>query len=193
MTPGLADMTWLNPPPHHAFGDGTLSVRTAKETDFWRETFYGFWRDNGHFLYRPVEGDFTAEVTVNGNYEVLYDQAGLMARLSESHWVKCGIEFTDGHMYFSVVVTNDKSDWSLRKIPTDGSGVKLRLTRHGEAIRVQYYDTDEQRWNMVRLAYLPPSRCIDVGMMCCSPLRQGFEVTFSGFAVGPAISTELHD
>jgi len=186
-------LTWLNPPDAFREEGDRIHVTTGDKGDFWRGTFYDFWHDNGHFLHQPVEGDFSAEVTVEGKFEALYDQAGLMARLSESHWVKCGIEFTDGHMYFSVVVTNDKSDWSLRKIPTDGNGVKLRLTRHGEAIRVQYYDTDEQRWNMVRLAYLPPSRCIDVGMMCCSPLRQGFEVTFSGFAVGPAISTELHD
>ena len=51
---GFAGMSWLNPPPHHVFGDGTLHVRTGKETDFWRETFYGFRRDNGHFFYRPM-------------------------------------------------------------------------------------------------------------------------------------------
>jgi len=44
----------------------------------------------------------------------------------------------------------------------------------------------------VRLAYFPISKTVDVGMMCCSPQREGFEVTFSGFSVGPPISRELH-
>ena len=44
-----------------------------------------------------------------------------------------------------------------------------------------------------RLAYFPPSKTVDIGMMCCSPQREGFEVTFSDFSVGPAISKELHD
>ncbi|MER9754444.1 DUF1349 domain-containing protein [Mesorhizobium sp. M0166] len=187
------DLTWLNPPPHHAFGNDTVHVRTGKETDFWRETFYGFWRDNGHFLYREVEGDFSAEVTVKGQYEVLYDQAGLMVRLSETHWIKAGIEYTDGLMYFSVVVTNDASDWSLASIPADPDGVRIRLTRHAETIRVQYLDASDKHWKPVRLAYFPPSKTVDVGMMCCSPQREGFEVTFSDFSIGPPISRELHD
>ncbi|RWB23162.1 MAG: DUF1349 domain-containing protein [Mesorhizobium sp.] len=188
----LAGMTWLNPPPHHVFGDGTLHVRTGKETDFWRETFYGFRRDNGHFLYGPVAGDFSAEVTIKGDYEALYDQAGLMLRLSETHWIKAGIEYTDGLAYFSVVVTNDRSDWSLVAIPPNPNGVRIRLTRHAEAIRVQYLDASDSHWKPVRLAYFPTSKSVDVGMMCCSPQREGFEVTFSDFVVAPPIPRDLH-
>ena len=185
-------MTWLNPPPEFREQDGSLIARSGKETDFWRETFYGFWRDNGHFFHRSVAGDFTAEVTIKGNYDALYDQAGLMMRLSETHWVKAGVEFTDGRMYFSVVITNDVSDWSLVAIPTDPAGVRIRLTRHREAVRVQYLDCGDNSWKPVRLGYFPPSDRVDVGMMCCSPQREGFEVTFSGFSVGPPISRELH-
>lgn len=193
MKSDFAGMTWLNPPPHHEFGDGMLHVRTGKETDFWRETFYGFRRDNGHFLYRPVAGDFSAEVTIKGDYKVLYDQAGLMARLSETHWIKAGIEYTDGLAYFSVVVTSDRSDWSLVAIPADPDGLRIRLTRHAEAIRIQYRDVADGHWKLVRLAYFPPSRSVDVGIMCCSPQREGFEVTFSDLVLGPPISRELHD
>ncbi len=188
---GLDNHTWLNPPPKHFFAGGALNVETGKETDFWRETFYGFWRDNGHFLHAPVSGDFTAEVTVEGRYETLYDQAGLMIRLSESHWIKAGIEYTDGVMYFSTVVTNGASDWSLIKIPA-AEKVSIRLTRHHEAIRVQYLDVTDNGWKPARLAYFPPTASVHVGVMCCSPQREGFRVTFSDYVVGPAISRELH-
>jgi regulation of enolase protein 1 (concanavalin A-like superfamily) len=186
-------LKWLNEPPRYTNDGGLLRVTTGHETDFWRETFYGFWRDNGHFLYRSVTGDFTAEVTIKGEYEALYDQAGLMMRLGETHWVKAGIEFTDGRMYFSVVITNDVSDWSLVAIPTDPAGVRIRLTRHREAVRVQYLDSGDNSWKPVRLGYFPPSDRVDVGMMCCSPQRAGFEVAFADFVVGPPISKELHD
>ncbi|MDX8482554.1 DUF1349 domain-containing protein [Mesorhizobium sp. VK24D] len=185
-------LRWLNEPPRYTSTDNVFRVVTGGETDFWRETFYGFWRDNGHFLYRSVSGDFTAEVTIKGNYEALYDQAGLMMRLGETHWVKAGIEFTDGRMYLSVVVTNDVSDWSLVAVPTSPDGVRIRLTRHREAARVQYLDPGDNSRKPVRLAYFPPSASVDIGMMCCSPQRAGFEVAFRDFLVGPPISRELH-
>jgi uncharacterized protein len=185
-------LTWLNPPPHYELRGGDHFVRTGKNTDFWRDTFYGFRRDDGHFLYRTVEGDFSAEVTIKANYDTLYDQAGLMARLGPLHWVKLGIEYTDGETYFSVVITNGMSDWSIRPVANLPEGVRMRMTRHAEAIRVQLLDHETKHWLPVRLGYLPPSHSIHVGMMCCSPQREGFEVTFSDFTIGPPIDRTLH-
>jgi regulation of enolase protein 1 (concanavalin A-like superfamily) len=191
--PVTNELQWLNKPRYSEFRDGALFIRTDNETDFWRETFYDFWRDSGHFAYQTVEGDFTAEVTIDGRYEALYDQAGLMVRLSETHWLKAGIEYTDDQICFSVVVTNDTSDWSMLKIASAATELRMRLTRHGETMRVQYFDVENNQWQMVRLAYLPRSASIDVGMMCCSPQREGFEVTFRDFKIGAPISRELHE
>lgn len=188
----MTDLKWLNPPENVTQDGDVLRVTTGDKTDFWRGTFYGFYRDNGHFLHQRVEGDFTAEVSVGGDYRVLYDQAGLMIRLSESHWIKAGIEHTDGKNYFSVVVTNTMSDWSLVEVPGATTDIRIRLTRHAEAIRVQYYDPLEGTFVPVRLAYFPPTVAVDVGMMCCSPQRSGFEATFKRFRVGEAISRDLH-
>lgn len=186
-------LEWYSAPSSCSYKDGTLEVVTGDKTDYWRETFYDFWRDDGHFLSREVEGDFSAEVTVQGDYEALYDQAGLMMRLSESHWIKTGIEFTDGQMYFSVVVTNNQSDWSLVQVPVDTGGIRIRLTRHHEAIRVQYLNSENGTWIPVRLAYFPPTKTVQVGMMCCSPERAGFTARFKDFVIGPPIGRELHD
>ena len=189
----LKDLAWLNPPASHSFDGDALHVVTGAETDFWRETFYGFRRDSGHFLHTAVTGDFTAEVTVEGRYKALYDQAGLMIRLSKLNWIKAGVEYTDGEPYFSTVVTNDTSDWSLTRITVGDAGVRIRLTKIGEAIRVQYLDITDQRWKPARLTYFPAANCIEVGVMCCSPKREGFRATFGDFTVGAPISRELHD
>src|SRR5262245_7888603 len=103
-------MQWYNEPPHWLVDDETIVVRSARKTDFWRKTHYGFIRDSGHFYYQEVQGDFKAEVKVLGEYAALYDQAGLMVRLDEANWVKCGIEFVEGVQHASVVVTRDYSD-----------------------------------------------------------------------------------
>ncbi|WP_309083436.1 DUF1349 domain-containing protein [Chelativorans sp.] len=184
---------WLNPPPRFEIGETEIMARTRANTDFWQGTFYGFHRDSGHFYGKRVEGDFTAEVTIHGRYEVLYDQAGLMVRLDAHHWVKTGIEQTDGENYLSVVVTNRQSDWSLLKFSGAADDVRIRLTRHGEAIRVQYIDPADGHWKLARLAYLRPAPAMQVGVMCCSPEREGFEVTFRDFSIGAPISRQLHD
>jgi len=115
----LSRMSWLNPPPESREENGRLIARSGFETDFWQGTYYGFHRDSGHFLHQTRNGDFTAETSFAGRYEALYDQAGLMIRHDEKHWVKCGIEFTDGARHFSVVVTNGRSDWSAFRLTDD--------------------------------------------------------------------------
>ena len=87
---------WLNPPDDWSGDTTRLELRTGARTDFWRQTFYGFIRDSGHAFLRPVSGDFTASVKARGDYEALYDQTGLLLRIGETHWIKAGIEFTDG-------------------------------------------------------------------------------------------------
>lgn len=188
-----ADFSWHNAPPSVLFEDNDVTVVTGLETDFWRQTFYGFWRDNGHFLSKSVAGDFSVEVTVQGEYEALYDQAGLMIRLSESHWIKAGIEFTDGQTHLSVVITNDQSDWSLLAVPFDRDGIRIRLTRHAEAIRIQYLNVLDNGWKPVRLGYFPATGTVDVGIMCCSPKREGFKARFKDFHLGAPIGKDLHD
>ena len=135
----MSGFEWLNPPPRWSGDAGALELETGANTDFWRETFYGFVRDSGHAWLRPVEGDFSLSVRFRGAYETLYDQAGLMLRRDDGTWIKTGIEYTDGAMHFSVVVTGPRSDWSV--IPLDAgpdTEVAARLTRHGDAVRVQY-------------------------------------------------------
>ncbi|MBB3975193.1 hypothetical protein GGQ64_000369 [Rhizobium azooxidifex] len=184
---------WLNEPKEWSGDAQHLALRTDAGTDFWRKTFYGFERDSGHAYLAPVQGDFTASATVSGRYEALYDQAGLMLRLDAANWIKCGIEFTDGLMHFSVVVTRGVSDWSV--IPLHGVSpddpLSVRLTRHDDAVRVQFR-FGESPWQMARLCPFSAGDAF-VGVTACSPEREGFEAVFSGLVVGPPIARALHD
>jgi regulation of enolase protein 1 (concanavalin A-like superfamily) len=193
MSPLAAEFHWLNEPPRFEWRGEALVVETGAKTDFWNNTFYGFKNTNGHFYGRPVAGDFSAEVEFSADYQVLYDQAGLMLRVDGDTWLKTGVEFTDGARHFSVVVTrNDQSDWSVMPLGGERTDpVVVRLTRHGEALRVQVMDGGV--WRLVRLAYLPMPETVAVGPMCCSPTGGGLGVTFHRIAVGSAIPRDLHD
>ena len=183
-------MDWLNPPPEWSEDRGILSVTTGAKTDFWRETHYGFIRDDGHFRGVAAEGDFAATVAFRGDYRELYDQAGMMLRLDARTWIKAGIEFVAGRRMLSVVVTRDFSDWSTMPCPVDADWLRLRLTRIGTAVHVHWAaDAEPPEYRMLRLAYLPsgPAR---IGPMCCSPQRAGFTAGFRGFDIGAPATPE---
>lgn len=175
-------MQWYNEPPFWKEFENTLTVVSGLRTDFWRETHYGFIRDTGHFYYQEVTGDFIAEVKIIGEYQELYDQAGLMVRFDEKTWLKCGIEFVNNVQQVSAVVTRDFSDWSVSPLPQNPIAIWLQVKREGPAVEV-HYSLDGESYKMLRLAYLTPAETLQVGFMCAAPEREGFSVTFERFQI----------
>ena len=184
--------SWLNPPETWSADGAQLRVTTDEKTDFWRKTQYGFIRDSGHFFGTEIAGDFTAQLHVAAQYSALYDQAGMMVRIDEQNWIKCGFEFSDGQLLLSTVLTLDKSDWAVSIAPAMADGFWLRVTVEQGVIRVQY-STDGKLWPLLRLAPFPEAPRYRVGPMCCTPERGGLEVVFSQFSTGPALQKALHD
>ena len=183
---------WHNKPPIFHVESDKLNVTTAENTDFWRITSYGFIHDNGHFYAMSVDGDFTAQLRVDADFKDLYDQAGLMVRIDERHWIKVGAEFSDGHLMMSTVLTNEKSDWAIMPAPALMSSFWIRVTVSCGVIRVQY-SIDGIVWPLLRLAPFPVNNSYLVGPICCTPKRAGLEVKFSEFSVQPALHKNLHD
>jgi regulation of enolase protein 1 (concanavalin A-like superfamily) len=79
-------MTWFNEPQNWKQENDHFFIFADAHTDFWRKTHYGFIRDNGHFYYEKVTGNFEVETEFRGRYQSLYDQAGVMVRLEETTW-----------------------------------------------------------------------------------------------------------
>ncbi|MEM9439934.1 MAG: DUF1349 domain-containing protein [Pseudomonadota bacterium] len=190
--PNLEDGHWLNPPPDWSITQGCLHATTGAKTDFWQKTFYGFERDDGHFLAIRAPDAFTASLHVSGRFDSLYDQAGLMLRVDPTTWIKTGVEFTDGALQLSAVVTNGASDWSITPPTKPITDFWLRLTASNNAVRIQY-SFDASVWPLLRLAPFPTNHDMAIGPMLCSPERSGLEVVFDQFQLGPPIETDLHD
>ncbi len=182
---------WLNPPPEWSFEGDHLALTTGDKTDFWQETHYGFHHENGHFWHVTVHGDFTATLRFEGEYESLYDQAGLMLRVDAKHWIKLGIEHADGMTNFSVVVTRGRSDWSVIAQPQISGPQAVRLTRIGKAI-IAHYKTPSGAWQLMRLADFTDAEAAQIGPMACSPERAGFRASFDDFQLGPPMAEPLH-
>lgn len=181
-----------NEPLQWSVNDGLLKVRSDEKTDFWRDTYYGFTRDSGHFFGRPWEGDFTASLRVQANYEALYDQAGIMVRIDKENWIKAGIELSDGAACVGSVLTVNRSDWSTSVYASDPSDFYLRVTLLDGVLRLQT-SSDGLRWPLLRLCPFPKAPIYTVGPMLCTPERQGLDVTFSEFEIGAPNRKALHD
>jgi uncharacterized protein len=170
-------MTWLNEPATASYPEGGVMARAKPKTDFWRKTFYGYITDNGHFFHLPVSGEFTFEARVIGKYAQLYDQAGLMVRLDEKHWMKCGSEFFESRRWASVVFTHEFSDWSTLDDLSQTGPVWWRVARKKDSIEAQC-STDGKTYLTVRQGYFPAAVEVKVGVMCAAPEGTGFDAIF---------------
>ncbi len=188
-----AEGKWFNEPEVHlVLSDGALEVMTDKNTDFWRETYYGFIRDSGHFLAIEAPASFTCQLRIRADFESLYDQAGIMIRIDERRWVKAGIELSDGRAMLSSVLTNGGSDWATSPYEADPSDFWMRATVGEGVLRLQV-SRDGKSWPLVRLCPFPIASTYEVGPMACTPERAGLKVRFSDWQLGPNIGKDLHD
>ncbi|GEM44746.1 DUF1349 domain-containing protein [Deinococcus cellulosilyticus] len=169
--------TWLNAPTQWQEHENTLTVTTLPDTDFWQVTHYGFRRDSGHAYLESVRGDFDFTVTFSGQYRDLYDQAGLLLRVSETLWLKAGIEYVEDVHNLSVVVTREFSDWSVTPLQGALESTTLKLSRRKEAITIEGA-INGGPLQLMRMLYFPEVEEVQIGPMCCSPTGQGFEVEF---------------
>jgi regulation of enolase protein 1 (concanavalin A-like superfamily) len=174
----VSKMAWLNPPASVNFEPGgVITARAKSRTDFWRKTFYGYITDNGHFFHIKVFGEFMFQARVNGKYAALYDQAGLMVRLDEKHWMKCGSELVENKRWASVVFTHEFSDWSTSEDLSQSDPVYWRVVRKKDSIEAQC-SKDGEKFHTLRQGYFPPFVEVQVGVMCAAPEGAGFEAVF---------------
>ncbi|WP_209329602.1 DUF1349 domain-containing protein [Lunatimonas salinarum] len=174
----LENYHWINEPKHWKITGENFTLQTDPKTDFWRKTHYGFIRDNGHFFFTELFGKFEIKVKITGEYKDLYDQAGIMIRQDESHWLKTGIEYVHGQQQVSAVVTRDYSDWSVSPYAGNPPHIWLKLFRENEFVEI-HFSSDDIHYDLLRIAYMPPSDSLMVGLMAASPDGEGFAVDFS--------------
>ena len=181
---------WLNPPANSVQENSRLKVTTIHESDFWRNTSYGFVHDSGHALLRDFPVNSSMEVTFVLDYSGQFDQAGIIVYSDSQYWIKAGVESADGLPQVGAVVTSINSDWSLAPVPTwMGKQVTVRASRTTDALTIRARCGEEDQ--LIRLAPIDASLSWSAGPHCASPVSQSLDVTFTLWAQGEADSA-LH-
>jgi regulation of enolase protein 1 (concanavalin A-like superfamily) len=181
---------WLNPPVNAVQENSQLQVTTVHESDFWRNTSYGFVHDSGHALLRDFPAHSSMEVSFILDYSGQFDQAGIIVYSNSQHWIKAGVESADGFPQVGAVVTSINSDWSLAPVPTwMGKEVTVRASRTSDALTIRARCGEDDQ--LIRLAPIDASLPMSAGPHCASPVSTSLEVTFTRWTHGDADLT-LH-
>ena len=188
-------LRWMNEPPHWRDDGTTLTVRSARGTDFWRRTMVDKIKDDGHFYYQTVDGDFIAVVNVAGSYRAQFDQAGLLVRQSALNWLKCGVEIVNdvwerdyaysgsAHLIMAGLTSGGWSEWStLPQLAENPASVWIRVIRESKTLLVDY-SLDGVKFSILKVCAFPRGRRLRIGRFAASPTGDGFTATFTSFSV----------
>ncbi len=175
-----AGFQWHCEPSTWRCGNG-IEIVTDGQTDFWQRTHYGFRRDNGHFLFNRLKGDFCATTHVRFTPRSQYDQCGMMVRADEDHWIKLSTEYEDATLsrLGSVVTNLGYSDWATQDVSSEIQECWYRITREDNDFLLENAYA-ENVWTQLRVAHLHNAPdTLAVGLYACSPLGEHFECCFT--------------
>ena len=163
---------WFNTPSDVAIDGDALIVTAAEGSDLWRTTAYGFVHDNAHALLRPFREGSAVEVSFVLDFEAQFDQAGILVREDEIHWLKAGMEISEEVAQVGAVATRGMSDWSLAPVPEwHGGIVTVRVSWTGDALTVRAR-SGTSAWRLVRVSpWTPSSSTVMAGAYLAAPTR----------------------
>jgi uncharacterized protein len=189
---GRSDGVWLNEPERWTAGGDSLQSLLTKALISGAKPIMTLVAIAGIFWVFRLAMAFTAELHVQSDFQALYDQAGIVVRIDAQHWVKAGIEFSDGRAMLASVLTDKRSDWTTAPYEHDACDFWLRPTVDNGVLRLQV-SADGKVWPLMRLAPFPRASSYLVGPMACTPERDGLKVMFTTFRLPSPLGKNLHD
>jgi regulation of enolase protein 1 (concanavalin A-like superfamily) len=176
---------WSSEPVDVSTDDGALLVTAAEGSDLWRTTSYGFVHDTGHGLLHPFTEGTAVEVSFVVDFHEQFDQAGVLVRADPAHWLKAGVEISDGEAQVGAVTTDGMSDWSLAPVPAwRGTIVTVRVSWGGDALTVRAR-SGPSPWQLVRVSPWVPAIPVSAGPYVAAPTRAGLRVRITEWTIGP--------
>lgn len=179
----VSTMQWLRKTEWGWCGDA-LWVQTQGDSDYWQKTHYGFRRDSGHALVRPMSGDCRLRARFHFDPNSQYDQCGLIVRSDENCWFKCSVEYeTETMSRLGSVVTNEGySDWATQDISSGIKDISYEvLVKDFDIIAAFSYDGESFR--QMRVAHLAAKGALMAGVYGCSPTGNGFRFEVSELSI----------
>lgn len=152
-------------------------LRSNPHVDFIRK-FEGNAIDNAAFYSFEASGDFSFSMRVKVKTKQVYDAAFILARYSETQWVKLALEQSvDGQLNVVSVITNPWSDDANGELIAADT-CWLRMSRKGRVWGL-HYSLDDTVWRFVRTFGMASNDNVSIGFGVQSPLGDGFDAELS--------------
>lgn len=177
----LRNFSWYNEPQNVRFNEEGMVVEAKPQTDFWQSKHHNFHKDDGHFFFNRISGDFTLTLKWSFEKAFAFAQCGIMVRIDNLNWAKAGILAPDlNRPQLGTIVTNHgASDWAVVPLASKQEPLTMwyRLRRRNGDF-IFYYSFDGNEFYQIRLFHLLNiSAEVKAGAYICSPQLQGFSGT----------------
>lgn len=179
----LNGFQWENEPEVYQIQKKSLVITASAETDFFNDPENGKVTATAPYLYKEITGDFIATILVEPDLSSVWNAAALFLYIDQDHWIKFGFENSDatGPSLVSVV-TRNRSDDSNGVILKGEAKIWLRLIRKRD-LYAMHWSRDGQIFKMARLAHLPASETVRIGLEAQCPVGETAIHRFLQFSI----------
>lgn len=181
----LKEFDWMNEPQHVRFDELGMHVMSKYRTDFWCCERYDFRKDDGHFFFSYVLGDFCCDLDWSYADIGAFDQCGIMLRNDVNNWFKASVmyEKDETPMLATSLTSEGLSDLATVPLPQGTKHIWYRLKKK-KGCYIASYSLDGESYVQLRKFYLlHDGDEIKVGAYICSPQREDFEASLHGIEI----------
>lgn len=173
----LKEFDWLNEPKRVRFDEDGMHVQAEYRTDFWCCARHDFRKDDGHFFFSYITGDFCCDLDWSFENSGAYDQCGIMLRMDVNNWFKASIMYEKGKMpLIATSLTNEGySDLASVVLPQEIKHIWYRLKKR-KGCYIASYSLDGINYIELRKFYLIHDNDeVKAGAYICSPQGEDFQ------------------
>ena len=181
----LKEFDWLNEPQQVRFEDEGMFVRAKYRTDFWCCARHNFRKDDGHFFFSYVLGEFCCDLDWSFENAGPFDQCGIMLRFDVNNWFKLSMmSESEENPKIATSLTNEGySDLATVALPQGTNRIWYRLKKR-KGCYIAYYSLDGQEYIELRKFYmLHDSDEMKIGAYICSPQSEDFSAMLHNLQV----------
>ncbi len=179
----LNGFSWENEPEEYQFQSNALVITAKAETDYFNDPENGKVTATAPYLYSEITGDFVATTLVKPDLSSVWNATALLLYIDKEQWIKFGFENSDATGPGIVsVVTRTRSDDANGVIIKDETTLWLRLIRKGD-LYAMHWSRDGKIFKMARLAHLPTSEKVRIGLEAQCPAGETATHRFLHFSI----------